>query len=84
MTLDEFQTLQVGDQVLVHDARSGYQLRAGTVISQGRFAAHRPGVHVGITILATGATVYPPWERVHRFRLDSTELCRFCRTAASG
>lgn len=80
MTQDEFQTLHVGDQVLVHDLGSNYQLRQGVVVSQGRFEAGRLGVHIGSENLQTGAIVYPPWERVHRFPLDPSEPCQFCET----
>jgi hypothetical protein len=78
MTLEEFQSLQVGDRVLVHVARDSYHLRPGIVVSQGRFDAQRLGVHVGIKILATGALLYPSWEIVHRFGADPPEACRFC------
>jgi hypothetical protein len=77
MTLDEFQRLQVGDPVMVHYARRGDQLLAGTVISQGRFAVPI-GVHVGVKLLATGETVYPPCGRVHRSPMAAAESCRFC------
>jgi hypothetical protein len=77
MTLEEFQRLQVGDQVMVHYARRGDQLLSGTVISQGRFAVPM-GVHVSIKLPGTGETVYPPCERVHHVPLSSKEPCRFC------
>jgi hypothetical protein len=79
MTLDEFQRLEVGDQVMVHYARRGDQLLPGAVISQGRFAMPM-GIHVGVKLIDTGETVYPPCERVHRFPLASTGACRFCAT----
>jgi hypothetical protein len=41
MTLDEFQRLEVGDQVMVHYARRGDQLLWVTVVSQGLFALRR-------------------------------------------
>lgn len=77
MTLDEFQRLEVGDQVVVHYARRGDQLLSGAVVSQGRFAVPT-GSHVGIRLLSTGETVYPPCERVHRFPQSPAESCRFC------
>jgi len=79
MTLDEFQQLEVGDQVMVHYARRGDQLLSGAVVSQGRFAVPI-GLHVGVKLIDTGETVYPPCDRVHRLPLDSTGACRFCTT----
>ena len=79
MTLDDFQRLQVGDRVMVHFAQRGDQLLAGAVMSQGRFAIP-PGMHVGIKLLKSGQTVYPPCDRVHRFPLEATGACRFCTT----
>jgi hypothetical protein len=79
MTLDEFQQLDVGDQVMVHYARHGNQLLSGAVVSQARFAMPM-GIHVGVKLIETGETVYPPCERVHRFPLGSTGACRFCAT----
>jgi hypothetical protein len=77
MTVDEFESLRVGDAVLVHHVPF-VPLRPGVVVSAGRFDARRPGVHAGIKLLATGAIVYPTWERVHRHPLDASEPCRFC------
>jgi len=77
MTLDEFQQLAVGDQVMVHYARRGDLLLSGAVVSQGRFAVPM-GVHVGIKLLDTGETVYPPCGRVHRVPRVPSESCRFC------
>jgi hypothetical protein len=84
MNVAEFQALRVGDRVLVHDQRRGYQLRQGVVISVGHFDPQRPGVHAGVQLVDSTAVLYPSWGRLHHDPRDPSESCPFCaRLAAS-
>jgi hypothetical protein len=80
MTLDEFQKLQIGDAVLVHDVRD-FRLRPGVVVSEGHFRVGRPELHAGIRLLGSRAVIHPTWQRVHRHPLNRAEACSLCRLA---
>jgi hypothetical protein len=83
MNVAEFQALRVGDRVLVHDQRHGYQLQEGVVISVGHFDSQRPGVHAGVQLVDSTAVVYPTWERLHHTPRDPSEYCSFCERLAA-
>jgi hypothetical protein len=85
VTLFEWNGLQVGDKVLVHEQSSddSFPLRTATVMNVDLTArVHGVGIRVPDTTGAGSAVSWPTRSQVHRDPIDPSESCWRCETSA--